>query len=317
MYRKGGVFVIVREYYQQEAPDPVLDSEYVLGLVRQHVPDAASVTGIDETGGEARVYFIDETMVCKVQRPPQLRSWTSLEKEVVFLRHLHKVAPDISVPRVLGYGKESQAEYTLMTRMPGDAAVRTPIPADARVETLRALGRTIREIHRVPQEPLRNSGLFGEEFTRADLEASVTEDLHDYAGYMDQRGIGWPFPFDLATLMDQAIHHLPQHSLGIALHTNPGPTHTFVDPRDGQFMGLIDFGDAYIGHPAYDLGRWPDPTDRKEVLQGYLEAGDPGSEFWEFWDVAEVLADLLTIVRHAESRTIAVQHIITTVQSWS
>ncbi len=308
--------MIIREYYQQGAPDPVLEPAHVLRLVRQHVPGAQAVTGIDETGGEARVYFVDTDVVCKVQRPPQWRSWTSLEKEVVFLRHLAEVAPDIAVPRVLGYGKEDGVEYTCMTRMAGDAAVRSPIPAATRAATLQAIGRTIRRIHQVPQAPLRASGLFPEEFTLPDVKAAVAEDLHDYAGYLDQRGIGWPFPFDLATLTAQAVEHVSTEPVAVALHTNPGPTHTFVDPITGAFTGLIDFGDAYIGHPAYDLGRWPDPVDREAVLQGYLEAGDPGPHFWALWDVASIMADLLTIVRHAESRAAAIRHVITTVQHW-
>lgn len=309
--------MIIREYYQKDAPDPVLDAAHVLRLVRSHVPTAQAVTGIDETGGEARVYFIDAEIVCKVQRPPQRRSWTNLEKEVVFLRHLASSAPDIPVPRVLGYGKEDHVEYTCMTRMAGDAAVRTPIPPTARVETLRKLGRTIRRIHQVPQAPLRATGLFPEEFTLPDLKTAVVEDLEEYARYLHQRGIGWPFPFDLATLIAQALEHLPTEPAGVALHTNPGPTHTFVDPTTGALTGLIDFGDAYIGHPATDLGRWPDPADREAVLQGYLDAGNPGPHFWAMWDVASIMADLLTIVRYPEIRAVAIQHATDTVQNWT
>lgn len=308
--------MIIREYYQPGAPDPVLDPARILHLVRQHVPGAQAVTGIDETGGEARVYFVDTNVVCKVQRPPQWRSWTSLEKEVVFLRHLAEAVPDIAVPRVLGYGQEDGIEYTCMSRVEGDAAIRTPIPAANRAETLHALGRTIRTIHQVPQAPLRASGLFPEEFTVPDVKAAVAKGLNDYAGYMEQRGIAWPFPFDLATLTSHAVDHVPTEPLAIALHTNPGPTHTFVDPVTGAFTGLIDFGDAYIGHPAYDLGRWPHPVDRQAVLEGYLQAGDPGPHFWALWDVASIMADLLAIVRHADSRAASIQHVITTVQHW-
>ncbi len=308
--------MIIREYYQKDAPDPILDTPFIITLVRRHLPDAGAVSGIDETGGEARVYFVDESVVVKVQRPPQLRSWTSLEKEVVFLRHLAETAPAIRVPRVLGYGKEDGVEYTVMTRIAGDAAVRTPIPDAVRLATLTALGRTVRQIHQVPQEPLRASGLFPEEFTLPDLKASVEEDLHDYRDYMEKRGVGWPFPFDLKTLVAGATAHLPSVPMAVALHTNPGPTHTFVDPMTGVFTGLIDFGDAYIGHPAYDLARWPAPKDREAVLKGYLEAGDPGGAFWEFWDVASIMADLLAIVRYPDSRAEAVQHVLATVENW-
>lgn len=68
-------------YSQPDAPDPVLDEELVLSLVRRHVPDARVVTGIDESGGEARTYAVDEAIILKVQRPQQLRPLTSVEKE--------------------------------------------------------------------------------------------------------------------------------------------------------------------------------------------------------------------------------------------
>ena len=46
--------MIIREYYQPTAPDPVLAPDQVLGLALQHEPHARAVTGIDESGGEAR-----------------------------------------------------------------------------------------------------------------------------------------------------------------------------------------------------------------------------------------------------------------------
>jgi hypothetical protein len=65
--------------------DPLWPDERVLEVVSRHVPTVCMVTGIDESGGEARVYFLDEDLVFKVQRPHRVRSWTSLIKEAVLL----------------------------------------------------------------------------------------------------------------------------------------------------------------------------------------------------------------------------------------
>src|SRR5947209_885563 len=92
-------------YSQPDAPDPVLDEELVLSLVRRYVPGAKAVTGVDESGGEARTYAIDDSMILKVQRPQQLRPRTNLEKEVFFLQQLERV-PEVRVPRALGYGRD-------------------------------------------------------------------------------------------------------------------------------------------------------------------------------------------------------------------
>jgi len=100
-YSGEGSSVFEDTYSQPDAPDPVLDDDLVLALVRRHVPEARAVTGVDESGGEARTYAIDDTIILKVQRPQQLRPRTSLEKEVFFLRQLEQ-APEARVPRALG-----------------------------------------------------------------------------------------------------------------------------------------------------------------------------------------------------------------------
>src|SRR2546427_4636450 len=85
--------------------DPVLDEERVLTLARQHLPVARSLTAIDESGGEARTYFIDDRYVLKTQRPQKLRASTSLKKESFHLRQIENDAPEARAPRVLGYGQ--------------------------------------------------------------------------------------------------------------------------------------------------------------------------------------------------------------------
>src|SRR5690348_7458147 len=137
-------------YLQPDAPDTVLSPEVVLSLVRRHVPAAHAVRGVDESGGEARTYAIDDHLILKVQRPQQLRPRTSLEKEVFFLRQLEAV-PEIPVPRVLGYGHESNLlEYTVMTRMPGVAMRHVSLSEDEHAAVLVQLGRTLRRIHALP-----------------------------------------------------------------------------------------------------------------------------------------------------------------------
>jgi hygromycin-B 7''-O-kinase len=308
--------VIVRQYFQPDAPDPILEAAYVTSLAGRHVDGARGVSGIDESGGEARVYFVDTargSVVVKVQRPQQLRTWTSLEKEVVFLRHLAEADPSLPVPRVLGYGRDDstsvgQVEYTVMTRMGGDAAVRRPIPDSVRSGTLRALGRVIRRIHRVPQEPLWASGLFMEEHTPHDLRQAVMRDLDSVAAAFQRREVAWPLPDPVDSLKEWAVARVPDEDLGVALHTNPGATHTFVD-EDGGFVGLIDFGDAYIGAPVFDLARWVSPSDRQAVLAGYCESGPLSAAFRALYDIAEMEMDLAAQLRRSPDAPQALDHL--------
>ena len=100
----------------------MLSAEVVLGLARRHVPAAAAVTGVDESGGEARAYLVDDDVVVKTQRPHRLRPRTSLAKEAYLLDAL---APGLGgrIPRLLGYDHvdtvDGVVEYVCMTRIPG------------------------------------------------------------------------------------------------------------------------------------------------------------------------------------------------------
>ena len=68
-------------YLQPHAPDPVLSEETVLSIGRKYLPGVTSVTGVDESGGEARTYALEDDFILKVQRPHRLRPRTSLEKK--------------------------------------------------------------------------------------------------------------------------------------------------------------------------------------------------------------------------------------------
>src|SRR5262249_61644343 len=129
-------------YSQPNAADPVLDARTVLDLVRRHGVRGSAVTNIDETGGEARVYIVDDHLVLKVQRPPQLRLRTSLEKEAFFLHQL-AAYPDIVVPHVLGHGRRDNIEYLVMTRMPGVSALAVGLAGPHRANLLQQLGRRL------------------------------------------------------------------------------------------------------------------------------------------------------------------------------
>src|SRR5262245_18902524 len=102
-------------YNQPHAADPVLEERTVLDLVRGHSVHCAAVTRVDETGGEARAYVLDDNVVLKVQRPHRLRPRTSLAKEAIFLQQL-AAYPVIVVPHVLGYGQHEMIEYLVMTQ---------------------------------------------------------------------------------------------------------------------------------------------------------------------------------------------------------
>jgi len=281
-------------YLQSDAPDPIHSDDVVLAIVRNHVPHVKFVTGIDESGGEARTYAIDEDIILKVQRPQQLRPLTSLEKEVFFLKQL-SLDEQISVPKVLGYGREGIIEYTVMTRMLGVAIVNTTLEGDTRKETLFKLGQTLRRIHSVSQEPFQESGLFPGDESFTDVKARFRESFEGLTELISEKNIEWTLPYSPKQVAEKALAALPHSEERVALHSNPGPTHTLVDKSTGLFTGLIDFGDAYFSHPAWDLWRWNLPDDRQAVLAGYTADKKANESFLSTWKVVMTLSDMMAI----------------------
>ena len=288
-------------YGQPDAPDPVLDERTVLNLVRRHVPRCSAITGIDESGGEARVYMIDDGLILKVQRPHQLRARTSLEKEAFFLGQLAE-HPDIVVPEVLGYDRDGSIEYTLMARMPGVSALSVELQGAARANVLHQLGRTMRRIHSIPQEQFFSISLFLGHRTRLEFHQAVRDGLATAVQVIDDNPDLWPTSIPPTDIALKVVVSITESVDLVALHSNPGPIHTFVNPDTLAFVGIIDFGDAYISHPGLDW-RWPTHEDSLAILRGYCDEEPVTDEFMMVWRAALVLNDMLALATRPDRRS--------------
>ncbi|MHB8574380.1 MAG: phosphotransferase family protein [Dehalococcoidia bacterium] len=288
-------------YLQPDVPDPVLEEAVVLALARRHVPEARAVTVVDESGGEARAYAVDDTLIVKTQRPHRLRPRTSLAKEVFFLTQL-AADPSLAVPRVLGYGQEGPVEYICMTRVPGIALRQAPLLPAQRAAILNELGCALRRIHALPQPPLLASGLFPGDHAHEDLVRRLHTAFDVVVEALQAVPEAWPLKESPEAIGRRALAALPTTTHFVALHSNPGPEHLFIDPRTGAFSGLIDFGDAYISHPALDLRPWRDRRDREALLTGYFEGAEPDAGFKAMVRVSALLGELGAIARRRQSR---------------
>ena len=294
-------------YSQPNAADPVLDERTVLDLVRRHGVRCSAVTSIDETGGEARAYVIDDNLVLKVQRPHRLRPRTSLEKEAFFLNQL-AAYPDIVVPQMLGYGRHNNIEYIVMTRMPGVPALAVELTGVQRIDVLHQLGRTLRRLHSLPQAPFYGSALFPGNRTQEEFVERVRANLVHAVQVIGATPNLWRLGVSPTDLASKVLAAIPPSVELVALHSNPGPVHTFVQPDTLAFVGLIDFGDAYISHPALDW-RWPTHADRVALLQGYCDEIPATDEFMAAWRAALVLSDLSALATRPETRPQALERL--------
>ena len=111
----------------------------------------------------------------------------------------------------------------------------------------------------------------------------------------------WQMRLPAEQVAATALAALPDTTERVALHSNPAGEHVFAEPETGALAGLIDFGDAYIGHPAFDLRPWRELGDRNAVLSGYVqEAGPVDGSFLATWRVALILGELASVLRMRE-----------------
>jgi len=302
-------------YSQPHAADPVLDERTVLDIVRRHGVRCSAVTSIDETGGEARAYVLDDHLVLKVQRPHRLRPRTSLEKEAFFLQQL-AAYPDIVVPQGLGYGRHDNIEYIVMTRMQGVPALTVELTGEQRMAVLHQLGRTLRRLHSMPQAPFYGSTLFPGNRTREAFVERAQTTLAHAVQVIGATPSLWQLAVSPANLASKVLAILPASVDLVALHSNPGPVHTFVRPDTLDFVGLIDFGDAYISHPALDW-RWPTHADRVALLHGYCDETPVTDKFMTAWHTGLALSDLSAFATRPETRPQALERLRDLLMTWA
>jgi aminoglycoside phosphotransferase (APT) family kinase protein len=294
-------------YLEPDAPDPVLDAETVLGFARRYLPTADAVTAIDETGGEARAYVVDDRYVLKTQRPHRRRPRTSLSKEVFYLHQIERWAPDLLVPRVLGYGQEESVEYILMTRVPGIALRDVVLEGEPRRAVLVELGQTLARLHALPLPPFEASGLFPGDTDGGDVQARLGLGLRQALEVLESHDEALARDARLQALQGGLLDGAPTDGRRAALHSNPGPEHVFVDPSSLKLQGLIDFGDAYISHPSLDLRRWTAPRDCAAILEGYGSQLEVDDAFRRALRVGHVIALVDTMTRRPARRRAALE----------
>lgn len=291
-----------KDYFlSPDRDDPVWSEDTVMSLVRRHAPHAAGVRQIDESGGEARAYLIDDDLLLKQQRPHRRRPRTSQEREALFLRTLEGVA-GVNVPRVLGHGfTESGDEYTVMTRMPGTAVKHCSFNRSVRDIVLRQAGAMLRKIHDIAAGLLCASPLFPGDRSPVDALWRMGNLADDIVGEVEHSADAWRFRLPPGELAYRAMAMLPEMNLFTALHSNPASEHVFADERQGVLTGIIDFGDSYVAHPIHDLFRWIDPLDRSALFAGYVAEKDVYDAWKAAWSTASILADMRFVTRYPEA----------------
>ena len=211
------------------------------------------------------------------------------------------------IPRLHGYGmaetEMGQVEFLVMSRVLGRAVVHRPVTGARRDQLLADVAGTLRKVHAADLHEMQDPGLLpnGGDDDAIALQRRLRDGFADLVDAIAVHPGRWTVSVSPDEVMSAALAALPSTLVqpAVLLHSNPGPTHVFVDAA-GSFTG-IDFGDAYRSHPALDLRAWPDPADRVKLSAAYLGSDPADTEFEAVWTVAMIHADMTALVRQADS----------------
>jgi hypothetical protein len=155
---------------------------------------------------------------------------------------------------------------------------------------------------------VRRHGVRCSTVTREEFVARVRANLAQAVLIISATPNLWQLDVAPVDLASRVLAVLPASIDLVALHSNPGPVHTFVRPDTLAFVGLIDFVDAYISHPALDW-RWPTHADRVALLHGYCDETPATDEFLDAWRAGLVLGDMLALATRPEARPQALERL--------
>jgi Ser/Thr protein kinase RdoA (MazF antagonist) len=159
---------------------------------------------------------------------------------------------------------------------------------------------TLRCLHSLPLAPFVASGLFPGDQSFVDTQIRFGNYFNEMADEIRSEQRPWRLLLTPEQVGAKAVASLPRSNERAALHSNPYLEHVFVDHEHGAYSGLIDFGDAFISHPAFDLRRWNRPADREALLQGYMSEQPVSDAFLATWRAVMILGDVVTIAYYPE-----------------
>jgi hypothetical protein len=163
-------------------------------------------------------------------------------------------------------------------------------------------------MHDLDTQPFRASGLFPGDRDAAAMRQRLETDLQQAVNGASAADTTWPLPFSPADIADRVKPGLQHIDVDpVPLHSNPGEEHVFVDPDTLRFTGLIDFGDAYLSHPALDFRRWAEPADRQALLDGYSSGKPLPDTFAANWRAISVTALLMDYASRPSRRAASLQ----------
>jgi aminoglycoside 2''-phosphotransferase len=221
-----------------------VDMDHARQLVRELSPVAADDVQLLGAGTDSAAFRVDGEWV--VRFPLVRDAQRTLSTELALLPELAPALP-VAVPRPELVGEREGelvfAAYRALEGEPLSDAALSALPASARARALDELAALLDAIHRFPVERAQAAGVSFEL-----LKGGYHGAQESLASELD--------PAERPAIASQrrAFEDVqPRPFEPVLLHADIKPAHLMHDPSTGALTGLLDWGDASLGHGDFDL----------------------------------------------------------------
>jgi hygromycin-B 7''-O-kinase len=196
------------------------------------------------TTGENPVFGLGDRLVVKLV--PNLWSH-AVQREIECLRFLAD-RTTLPVARIVAEGRIEDWSYLVSTRLPGAPLdqVWSLLDPEERDKLAGELGRLLRELHSIPVDGFNPVGSGWAHFCKNSIAT--------WAARRDADRIPALLRADAPRFLAQEDLRNPGAAL-VILHGDLAPENTLVEhgAHGWEFSGILDFGNAMIGDPLFDL----------------------------------------------------------------
>jgi hygromycin-B 7''-O-kinase len=220
-----------------------IEEDLARAIIHKHQLSEASLTLF--TDGTNIVFSYGDSKVIKIYPPFHQDQFIS---ERLILRHLDGKL-SVKTPKLEFEGEIFGWPYLIMSKLEGTLleSLWETMPHDNKVVIVQELGALIREVHVLPTDGLEAIDCHWPQF----LEKQIAKcELQHRA-----KGLPTPLLQQLPAYLESIKEALPELKKPVILTGEYTPMNFLVNQVDGvwHISGLIDFGDAMLGLPQYDL----------------------------------------------------------------
>jgi hygromycin-B 7''-O-kinase len=155
----------------------------------------------------------------------------------------------VVTPAIVYQGEIASWRYLVMTRVPGQPLqeVWPGIPVDDRQAIARRTGEMIARLRSISVEGLRDLAVDWPAFLARQVATAAERQCED--------GLSESLAVQIPTFLESATVYLAECFEPVLLLADITAEHVFVSKDGGSWrvVGYVDFGDAFLGHPDYEL----------------------------------------------------------------